>query len=299
MRSGLNILWRLRWCAALVCLATLAGGLPPAYATRDELAKGDETAEQPEEPPRKLMQETRSRAWRVTHKAGRGGIDVFFVVEKLLDLNEGQEKALKTMEEDYEARENKQDGCLQKGCLRQVRKLLEPDQRKVLDAAIEELERLEKAQKEATEQFLKAADPEARKQTDTSGGRVNTSDLTRYLDVPGAMRKQLDRLYEEMYERVDKHMAEKKPPKDLEGGKLRRWKLRERRKAQREARQWYEGQRDALLNQDQLKRLKGVEEAGNEYRNRLRDAHRQCAANLQNILLAAAGYPQPDEEKDE
>jgi hypothetical protein len=286
----LHIRWT-RLAALMLCL--MAAGLCSAWAhgaaaDGQDAGEGDNAEAAAKEPPRELASRFRSNAWRLTHKAGRGKTDLFYVVEKMVRPTGDLADSIKKIEEECRSAKNEKQ---QKECHQRLRQALGKDQRAVVDEAMAALEKLQDEQQEAARKFLQAADPGARKKTDVSEGRINTSDLTQYLDLPGPPRKEVDRLIKEMYARVDKRMAGQEPPENLAPKEARRWKSQKHREARQEARQWYEGQRENVLNEKQLARLAELEKAAQQYRERLRDAHRTCADTLQNIMLAAAGYP--------
>mgnify|MGYP006299244183 CR=1 FL=1 len=281
---------RLLSLCAVLTLGLMVAGEDVALAHGDSSKDGgqESSQEEPNEPPKSVQNRVRSHAWRLTHKAGRGDIDLFYAVENTVSLSGEQKKALEKLEKECK---DQKDNV--KGCMHKLRGALGPGQVESVKKVVDTLQKLQEDQHAAARDFLKAADPQARKKADE--GCINTSDLTHYMDLPEPKRKELDRLFKEMYARVEKRMKGKEPPEDLDEREARRWKAQQHREARQEAREWYESQRDTLLNQGQLEKLKTLEQVAREYRNRLREAHRSCAGKLQTIMLKAAGYDVPEE----
>jgi hypothetical protein len=286
----------------VLCLVLACAGSVQAQGDSTDEASGQEQAQEGEpetnEPPQEVVRRFRVDAWRMAHRTSWGRLDVFFVVEKMVDLSEKQSRSMEKLKEEY-ARGKGSPACRQKKCLHKVRRVLNKQQWKAVSQALEVLKRLREAQQEAAREFLQGADPAVRRKTDVGSGRINTEDLTRYMELPAPLRKELDRLTKEKHERVEKAMKGKEPPGDLNPKEKRQWRAREHRAARREAREWYENQRDVLLNQNQLGRLRKLEKAADHYRDRLRDAHKSCAAALQGIMLESAGYDVPGEDEGE
>lgn len=225
------------------------------------------------------------------HRVGEGPQDVFVVVEKVVPLQDEQEKSVGALRKDLEraADRGKSDpDNLERAYAGKLRRILDDRQRGFFDEAVKVLAELEEAKRRSVEEFMATVDPVARKLLGDGAARVDTSDLTVYVDLPEPVRKELERLQREMYRSIERTMKELQPPEDLTEGRLRRWKARAFHEAQDKARSSYEEQRDVLLSPAQRERLKELEAAARVHRESLRAAYSEATRRLEVIMANAA-----------
>ena len=118
-------------------------------------------------------------------------------------------------------------------------------------------------------------------------GTVDTSDLTRYLDLSEEKREEIRRMQRDMYKAVREVLRNMSAGSKEREGESPDARFERYRQIQRQAQSDFQARRDSILTREQAERLRRLEEAAALYHKQVRDAYGRAVQALRDIAARA------------
>jgi len=213
--------------------------------------------------------------------------NVIRLAQTFLDLSDEQSRqldALRQKQERERARFLVRQGRLYSG---RIREMLTERQKVQYDDVLAAVEELEGELADARKEFLEVAGVEAGKEGAAAEDRIDTADLTRYLGLPEATTRQIRQLKREMYKCINEALEDAEAAEGRHQDQAPDERIKRYREVHRVMRERFEAQRDALLAPEQLKKLRLLEGAAEQYRSRVEKAYKDAARRASELLEKA------------
>jgi hypothetical protein len=210
---------------------------------------------------------------------------------RIVPLTPAQRAQLAALARQLEADKVAAIARLNKAYADKVRPVLDADQRTRYDGVLAALSAMDAELTAAREEFVTSVGPEA--SAALPPRHVPIADATEFLPLDEQKRAGIRDLRETLNAALQDALIGRvggEPPADLEAWRERRRQFVE---ARQKAEADYSAGLDALLSPDERKQLARAEAAVDTYNRRIREARRQAAAGLLELLQPDALAPEP------
>jgi len=227
-------------------------------------------------------------AWRLVTELDVYRHDVVALAERVGDLREGQRSRMAQLRLEYDREKARLLDELATRYAQKVSETLDESQANRYAGVLAALKELARLTAEAREQFLDEIGADARQRAALDEIYIPTSDLSRFVDLSEQKRAELTRLHQQKDRKLANTLQQRLDRSrwsNAESWQEYRKKYRDvRQRAEKELRE----QRQALLTDEELRKLEKVEAAALTYRKQLQDARRQTYETLR-VLLSDGG----------